>query len=84
MLNYKTNKAMTSTGALIFTAALLHYTGFTFPIIGPILNFTLCALALAGIAHIIGQSTEQLGHYLGPGITGVIQAAVASLPELFV
>lgn len=84
MLDFRTNTVMASTGALILTAALLHYTGITFPIIGPILNFILCALALAGIAHIIGQSTEQLGNYLGPGITGVIQAAVASLPELFV
>jgi Ca2+:H+ antiporter len=84
LIEQKIKTIMIATSALIFAAALLHYTGISFPIIGPILNFILCALALAGIAHIIGHSTEQLGNYLGAGITGVIQAAVASLPELFV
>jgi Ca2+:H+ antiporter len=50
----------------------------------PIVSFLLCALALAGIAHIIGEATDQLGNHLGPSTTSVIQAAAASLPELFV
>jgi Ca2+:H+ antiporter len=32
----------------------------------------------------VGQATEQLGNYLGPGPTGILQASVASMPELFV
>jgi Ca2+:H+ antiporter len=32
----------------------------------------------------VGHATEQLGNYLGPGATGILQAAVGNLPELFV
>src|SRR4051812_17261470 len=33
---------------------------------------------------LIGHSTEQVGHRLSAGATGVLQAAVGNLPELFV
>ncbi len=46
--------------------------------------FIVSAVALASLATVVGHSTEQLGNYLGPGPTGVLQASVASLPELFV
>jgi Ca2+:H+ antiporter len=39
---------------------------------------------LALLAKLIGHSTENLGHYMSPGATGVLQSAVANLPELFV
>ena len=41
-------------------------------------------MALAGIAYLIGESTDQLGNHLTPAATGIIQSAVGNLPELFV
>lgn len=48
------------------------------------LQFVAAGAALAFIAKLIGHSTEHLGHYMSPGATGVLQSAVANLPELFV
>jgi Ca2+:H+ antiporter len=60
------------TGVLTFTGA------------NPVLIFLISAVALATLATVVGHATEQLGNYLGPGPTGVLQASVASMPELFV
>jgi Ca2+:H+ antiporter len=46
--------------------------------------FLISAIGLATLAMVVGQATEQLGNYLGPGATGILQASVASMPELFV
>jgi Ca2+:H+ antiporter len=51
---------------------------------GPILGFLACALALAGVAHVIGEATDQVGNHLSASATGLVQSAVGSLPELFV
>lgn len=51
---------------------------------GPILSFVACVIALAGVAHVIGEATDQVGNHLSPSATGLIQSAVGSLPELFV
>jgi len=50
----------------------------------PVLTFLCGAVALATLATVVGQSTEQLGNYMGPGATGVLQSAIGNLPELFV
>jgi Ca2+:H+ antiporter len=49
-----------------------------------IATFSVAAVALALLAMIVGDGTEQLGSRLGPGATGILQASLASLPELFV
>ena len=49
-----------------------------------VLAFLVSALTLALLAVVVGQATEQLGNYMGPGATGVLQASIASMPELFV
>jgi Ca2+:H+ antiporter len=75
-------KAMTgmlASAALVGLAAALHFTQ-----VGPIVGFISCALALAGVAHVIGEATDQLGNRLGPAATGIVQSAVGNLPELFV
>lgn len=46
--------------------------------------FIVAALALAGLATLIGQATEQLGHWYGPRTTGILQSALGNLPELFI
>lgn len=49
-----------------------------------VLTFLVSAVALATLATVVGHATEQLGNYLGPGATGVLQSAIGNLPELFV
>ncbi len=47
-------------------------------------RFALSALAIAALAAVVGQSIEQVGEYLGPGATGLLQSSLGNLPELFV
>jgi len=56
----------------------------TFANANPVLVFLISAIALATLASVVGQATEQLGNYMGPGATGVLQSAIGNLPELFV
>jgi Ca2+:H+ antiporter len=49
-----------------------------------VIVFLISAIALATLATVVGQATEQLGNYMGPGATGVLQSAIGNLPELFV
>ena len=64
---------------LVSLAAVLHFVNA-----GPTLSFFVSAFALAGVAHLIGEATDQLGNHLGPAATGIVQSAVGNLPELFV
>ena len=64
--------------ASILTAIL------TFTRAGATFVFLISAIALAILAMVVGQATEQLGSYMGPGATGILQASIASMPELFV
>ena len=49
-----------------------------------VVTFIMSGVALAILALVVGEATEQLGNLLGPGATGVVQASIASMPELFV
>ena len=49
-----------------------------------VLIFIISGVALAFLAALVGQATDQLGSYLGSGATGVLQSALGNLPELFV
>jgi len=64
---------------LVGLAALLHVVQAE-----PTLSFLSCAFALAGVAYVIGEATDQLGNHLGPAATGIVHSAVGNLPELFV
>jgi Ca2+:H+ antiporter len=50
----------------------------------PVPRFALATLALAGLAWVVSFATEQLGERFGPGVTGMLQATLGNLPELFV
>jgi Ca2+:H+ antiporter len=50
----------------------------------PTIVFVASAVALAGLAGLVGEGTEQLGGRFGPGLTGVMQSALGNLPELFI
>jgi Ca2+:H+ antiporter len=49
-----------------------------------LLIFAASAVALAGLAAAVGESTDQLGSRLGSGPTGVLQSALGNLPEFFI
>src|SRR5258706_723616 len=46
--------------------------------------FVVSAVALAGLAVLIGQGTDELGQRFGPATTGILQSALGNLPELFI
>ena len=60
-------------------AGILHFTEAN-----SVLTFVVAGVALATLAALVGDATEQLGARLGPGATGVLQSALGNLPELFV
>jgi Ca2+:H+ antiporter len=47
-------------------------------------SFAVSAIALTGLAWLVGFATEQLGERLGPEATGVMQSTLGNLPEFFV
>ncbi|HEY2847641.1 MAG TPA: calcium/proton exchanger, partial [Pyrinomonadaceae bacterium] len=60
-------------------AGVLHYAHAN-----DVTAFIVTAAALALLAVIVGDATEQLGSRLGPGATGILQSSLGNLPELFV
>lgn len=56
----------------------------TFAGASAVLTFVVSAIALAALASLVGDGTEQLGARLGPGATGVLQSGLGNLPELFI
>ncbi len=60
-------------------AGVLHYAHAN-----AVLAFGVTAAALALLAVLVGDATEQLGSRLGPGATGILQSGLGNLPELFV
>jgi Ca2+:H+ antiporter len=49
-----------------------------------VLIFVVTALALATLAFLVGEATDEIGSRFGPGATGVLQSALGNLPELFI
>jgi Ca2+:H+ antiporter len=49
-----------------------------------LLLFTTSALALVGLAWVLGQATESLGHHAGPRIGGVLNATFGNAAELII
>jgi Ca2+:H+ antiporter len=64
--------------ALVAAAAVCHYA------LGDVTTFVVTAVALAGLARLVGHATEQLGSRLGSGAAGVVQSGLGNLPELFI
>ena len=48
------------------------------------LIFVVSALALIGLAWVLGQATESLGHHAGPRIGGVLNATFGNAAELII
>jgi Ca2+:H+ antiporter len=49
-----------------------------------LLIFAVSALALVGLAWVLGQATESLGHHAGPRIGGVLNATFGNAAELII
>ena len=50
----------------------------------PVATFGVTAVALAMLASLVGEGTEQLSATQGPAVTGILQSALGNLPELFI
>ncbi len=76
----KKEKILVAAAILVtLIAGVLHYTHAN-----AVLGFIITAGALAMLAMIVGDATEQLGSRMAPGATGILQSALGNLPELFV
>jgi Ca2+:H+ antiporter len=60
----------------VVAAELLHA-----PIL---LVFAVSALALVGLAWVLGQATESLGHHSGPRVGGILNATFGNAAELII
>lgn len=60
-------------------AAIAHFDRWA-----TLVAFAIATLALAGMAWIVSFATEQVGERLGTAATGLLQATLGNLPELFV
>jgi Ca2+:H+ antiporter len=49
-----------------------------------LLLFVVAALALVGLAWVLGQATESLGHHAGPRIGGILNATFGNAAELII
>jgi Ca2+:H+ antiporter len=65
--------------AATLAALLLRSSGAS-----PVAVFSVSGLALASLAAMVGEGTDQLSHRFGPGATGVLQSALGNLPEFFI
>jgi Ca2+:H+ antiporter len=50
----------------------------------PVAVFIVSGVALAALAAMVGDGTDQLAVRLSPGATGVLQSALGNLPEFFI
>ena len=66
-------------GGLVAFAAGAHFAHAT-----PVLTFVVAAVSIAGLAHLVGGATEQLGSNVGASAAGAVQSALGNLPELFI
>jgi Ca2+:H+ antiporter len=50
----------------------------------PVATFAVAGMALAALAAMVADGTDQLSERLGSGATGVLQSALGNLPEFFI
>src|SRR5436309_1902501 len=71
-------RLLVAAGVLTVGSGLTRFTAT-----GTVLPFVVSGLALAALAALVALSVDRLGSRLGAGGTGVLQAALGNLPELF-
>ncbi len=70
---------LTATAAATAATAALHYGTHA-----SLVTFLVAAVALAGLAWVVGVGTEAVGARYGAAATGVLQSTLGNLPELFI
>jgi Ca2+:H+ antiporter len=70
--------------ALISICATLATLGLQIAAAPGLAVFAASAVALGGLAALVGEGTEQLSQRMGARATGVLQSALGNLPELFI
>ena len=70
---------LAATAGLTALTGVLHYATSS-----AVATFVVAALALAGLAWVVGVGTESVGARFGPAATGVLQSTLCNLPELFI
>ena len=70
--------------ALVAVAASLATLALRWGGTADVVVFVASAVALAGLAALVGEGTDQLGRRLGPSATGILQSALGNLPEFFI
>jgi Ca2+:H+ antiporter len=78
-LNRSDRIVLGGSAAAVLLAGLTRYVD-----LGSVTAFACSAIAVAGLAAVVGRSVEQLGDRFGAGATGVLQSALGNLPELFI
>jgi Ca2+:H+ antiporter len=72
----------------ILVAIAAAATGVSFVLVfagaTPVATFAATAVALALLAALVGEGTDELGARLSPAATGILQSALGNLPELFI
>jgi Ca2+:H+ antiporter len=79
VLQRKDRIVFSITGAAVATAAVVQFAPSN-----AVVKFIAAAVALSLLAMNVSSGTEQVGEHLGPGATGVLQAALGNLPEVLV
>jgi Ca2+:H+ antiporter len=75
----RTTLMLGATAALTALAGVLHYATDS-----AVATFVVAAVALGGLAWVVGVGTESVGARFGPAATGVLQSTLGNLPELFI
>jgi Ca2+:H+ antiporter len=68
-------------GTVLLTAGVVVAELLHAPVL---LIFAVSALALIGLAWVLGQATESLGHHAGPRIGGILNATFGNAAELII
>lgn len=66
--------------AFVPVAILVEY----LPVAGDPVKFLAAAVAIVPIAYLISHSTEQLAHYTGDAVGGLLNVTFGNLPELII
>jgi Ca2+:H+ antiporter len=71
--------ALVATAILTVAAIVLRFLG-----VDPLLVFAVSALAILGLAALLGTATEELGAHLGHRVGGVLNATVGNIGEIII
>ena len=71
--------ALAATAILTVAAIALRFAG-----VSPVVVFAVSALAILGLAGLLGSATEELGAHLGHRVGGVLNATVGNVGEIII